>query len=263
MCTGDHARTAVAVARSAGLVDERTAVFLGELHRGVVEWRLSSDASVKLDPHTLRPVGEEHAAYERFELATTGDVLQHLFEAQVPASADSLFHRVLLGAQVLARLTPAQKALIVSELQKCGLYVGACGDGGNDSLMLRCAHVGISLSQVEASVAAPFTYAVPDPSIDVIPRVLCEGRGALATSFCLFQFMALYSTIQFANALLIVFAGSFLSNNMRVCAGRRGLRQRAEKCALRRSSSLPRLARPARPRAGISTRTSLWCSFCR
>ena len=36
------------------------------------------------------------------------------------------------------------------------------------------------------------------------------GRGALVTSFCLFQFMALYSTIQFANALLIVFASSFL-----------------------------------------------------
>ena len=85
-----------------------------------------------------------------------------------------------------------------------------CGDGANDALALRAAHVGISLSQVEASVAAPFTYAVPNPSIEAVPMLLSEGRGALVTSFCLFQFMALYSTIQFANALLIVFATSFL-----------------------------------------------------
>jgi P-type E1-E2 ATPase len=85
------------------------------------------------------------------------------------------------------------------------------GDGANDSMALRAAHVGISLSQVEASVAAPFTSLTPD--ITCVPKVMCEGRGALTTSFCLFQFMCCYSTIQFANALLIVFVGSFLSNN--------------------------------------------------
>ncbi len=122
--------------------------------------------------------------------------------------------RAVLNCAVFARMSPENKAALVEELQGAGLYVGMIGDGANDSMALRVAHVGVSLSQVEASVAAPFTYAVPNPSIDVIPALLCEGRGALATSFCLFQFMALYSTIQFANALLIVFAASFLSNNM-------------------------------------------------
>ena len=110
--------------------------------------------------------------------------------------------RALVNCGVFARMSPEDKGALVEALASLGLYVGMIGDGANDTVALRAAHVGISLSQVEASVAAPFTYAVPDPSIDVIPLVLCEGRGALATSFCLFQFMALYSTIQFANALL-------------------------------------------------------------
>ena len=38
--------------------------------------------------------------------------------------------------------------------------VGMCGDGANDCEALKAAHAGISLSEAEASVAAPFTSAV-------------------------------------------------------------------------------------------------------
>lgn len=63
-------------------------------------------------------------------------------------------------------------------------------------------------------LASPLHYTLPGAGIEAIHLLLCEGRGALTTSYNMFLFMALYSTIQFANALLIVFATSFLSNNM-------------------------------------------------
>jgi len=52
---------------------------------------------------------------------------------------------------------------------------------------LKTVHVGVSLSESEASIAAPFTYA--RPNISCIPILLAEGRSALITSFQLFRYM--------------------------------------------------------------------------
>jgi cation-transporting ATPase 13A2 len=206
-----------------------------------IVFRDADDETSLLDPETLEPLDGSKA--KPYKLALTGAAFAALYARHNEARARVLaasggagaaagagaalssrglpadpsldyFPRVVLNCAVFARMSPDAKAHVVEVLQSTGLYVLMIGDGANDALALRAAHVGISLSQVEASVAAPFTYAVPNPSIEAVPLLLCEGRGALTTSFCLFQFMALYSTIQFANALLIVFADSFLSNNM-------------------------------------------------
>ena len=56
-----------------------------------------------------------------------------------------------------------------------------CGDGANDCAALKKSDVGISLSEAEASIAAPFTSKVND--ISCVVKVLLEGRAALVTSF--------------------------------------------------------------------------------
>ena len=54
-------------------------------------------------------------------------------------------------------MSPDQKAQLIEEYQNIDYIVSMCGDGANDCGALKAAHVGISLSEAEASVAAPFT----------------------------------------------------------------------------------------------------------
>ena len=81
---------------------------------------------------------------------------------------DSTFERVkinnemLVKCQIFARMSPEQKQVVVERLQLLGYCVGFCGDGTNDCGALKAADVGLSLSEAEASVAAPFTSAKKD-----------------------------------------------------------------------------------------------------
>ena len=92
-----------------------------------------------------------------------------------------------------------------------GTYVGMCGDGANDCGALKQADAGISLSEAEASIAAPFTSKVQD--ISCVITLLREGRCALSTTFSAFKFIELYSMIQFFSVTLLYLKGSNLMDN--------------------------------------------------
>ena len=85
-----------------------------------------------------------------------------------------------------------------------------CGDGANDCSALKAADVGLSLSEAEASIAAPFTSQVQD--ISSIIHLLREGRCALFTSFSNFKYIEMYSMVQFTNVILLYTVGSNMSN---------------------------------------------------
>ena len=61
--------------------------------------------------------------------------------------------------------------------------------------------VGVSLSEADASIAAPFTSKTPN--ISCMTTLLREGRCALVTSFQAFKYMAAYSFIQFTSCLVL------------------------------------------------------------
>lgn len=97
------------------------------------------------------------------------------------------YAQMLSRCQIFARMSPDEKNEVVERLQLMGYTVLMCGDGANDCAALKAADVGLSLSEAEASVAAPFTSKTPD--IGCVLEVIKEGRAALVTSFSCFKYM--------------------------------------------------------------------------
>jgi len=108
---------------------------------------------------------------------------------------------MLVKGQIFARMSPDEKHELVEKLQTLDYCVGFCGDGANDCGALKAADVGVSLSEAEASVAAPFTSRSFE--ISCVLQLIREGRAALVTSFSCFKYMALYSAIQFITVSIL------------------------------------------------------------
>ncbi|KAH9285429.1 putative cation-transporting ATPase W08D2.5 [Echinococcus granulosus] len=122
----------------------------------------------------------------------------------------SLIPKLVVKGTVFARFSPEQKSQLVEALQCVGYSVSMCGDGANDCGALKAAHAGIALSQAEASVASPFTSGLQN--ISCVPRLIREGRCALATSFGTFKFMMGYSITQFTSVLILYVVNAALED---------------------------------------------------
>jgi cation-transporting ATPase 13A3/4/5 len=92
---------------------------------------------------------------------------------------------MLIQGKVFARMSPDEKHELVEKLQSIDYCCGFCGDGANDCGALKAADVGISLSEAEASVAAPFTSRIFDIRcvLEVIRYVILSLLDDLR-SFC-------------------------------------------------------------------------------
>ncbi|KAE8215245.1 hypothetical protein CF327_g1466 [Tilletia walkeri] len=219
MVTGDNPQTAVSVARECGMVEESAHVFMPTFVEGssrhpnaVIEWTSLDDDSVHLDSYTLklqedpRNMDMAELDVQDYHLALTGDV----FHWMVDFAPLETLRRMLIKGTIFARMSPDEKHELVERLQVLGYTVGMCGDGANDCGALKAADIGISLSEAEASVAAPFTSRIPD--ISCVIEVIKEGRAALVTSFSCFKYMALYSLIQFTSITILYNLASSLGD---------------------------------------------------
>jgi cation-transporting ATPase 13A2 len=109
--------------------------------------------------------------------------------------------RFMNHASVFARTKPNDKAKIVMAFQHMDRRVSMCGDGANDCAALKQADIGLSLSQAEASISAPFTSQVAN--ISSMVELIKECRAGLATNFSLFNIMAIYSLIQYSTVVIV------------------------------------------------------------
>ncbi|KAJ1676983.1 hypothetical protein EV182_007125, partial [Spiromyces aspiralis] len=186
--------------------------------RVAILWEDFDKYQMVLDPITLRPlvpsgtdlyasmpaIDYELAQSGHYCLAVTGEVFREIIDRYPKSTVDQMLMRGI----VYARMSPDEKAELVEKLQGLKYCTGFCGDGANDCSALKAADVGISLSEAEASVAAPFVSKSTD--IYCVLDVIRDGRAALVTSFSCFKFMALYSLIQFTSVCMMYSYGGGL-----------------------------------------------------
>ncbi|KAL3978996.1 nuclear receptor co-repressor 2 [Sarotherodon galilaeus] len=214
MVTGDNMLTAISVARDCGMIPPQDTVIIADAlppHDGQaakITWRYADkprNASriqeVNISLEDVCHI-DEPKSQELYHFAMNGKSF-----AVIDEHFPDMLQKLVLRGTVFARMAPDQKTQLIETLQGVDYFVGMCGDGANDCGALKRAHGGISLSELEASVASPFTSRTPN--ISCVPNLIREGRAALITSFCVFKFMALYSIIQYISVTLLY---SILSN---------------------------------------------------
>ncbi|MGW4487454.1 HAD-IC family P-type ATPase [Amycolatopsis sp. NPDC004368] len=102
--------------------------------------------------------------------------------AEVDAADDDQLAARIGDVAVFARVSPAQKARIVQQMNGLGRVVAMTGDGANDVPAIRLAHVGIALG----ASATPATreaadLVVTDDRIETITDAIAEGRAMWAS----------------------------------------------------------------------------------
>lgn len=180
MITGDTALTGVYIARQCGMtIQPTTKVLLGDYNKkedriiwvDVDEPDIFNDVNV--DEYLLN---KQHTP---LELAVTGKAFDWLVN-------HDLIRKYLLDIRVFARMTPSGKVQCVKLHMERGI-TAMTGDGGNDCGALRAAHVGIAMSDAEASIVSPFSTSVR--SVKSCVELIRQGRAALATSITGYKYL--------------------------------------------------------------------------
>ncbi|KAJ1967987.1 hypothetical protein IWQ62_001520 [Dispira parvispora] len=181
MITGDTALTGVYISRACGMSPPDNRILLGDVTReNALVWTdVDTDEVVDLNNALLRSKNGEKMDVE---LAVTGKAFQTLI-------SNDTIRQYLLDIRIFARMTPQDKVDCVKLHMERGI-TAMCGDGGNDCGALRAAHVGIALSEAEASIVSPFSTNVR--SIFSCVELLRQGRAALATSFAEYKYLIMY-----------------------------------------------------------------------
>ncbi|KAG9404585.1 hypothetical protein AC1031_004788 [Aphanomyces cochlioides] len=194
--TADNALTAMHVAREISMRLTTCMLYVDVAPDGSLMYQLLPSSTV------LLPVGDLSTLLDLdCCLTVTGSALEIIKQ-----SSSTDLTNLVLKTKIFARIKPQLKTWIVQILMDSEsffvsivlllifrLCVGMTGDGTNDCGALKAAHVGLALSDAEASIVAPFTSR--DKAIQDVVTLIREGRCALTASLPSFKFMVMYPMI--------------------------------------------------------------------
>uniref|UniRef100_A0A674CMZ3 ATPase 13A3 n=1 Tax=Salmo trutta TaxID=8032 RepID=A0A674CMZ3_SALTR len=207
MVTGDNMLTAISVARDCGMIAPHERVIIADatppkdIQPATINWHYTENHTSKdnleisLEDVGHVAYGEQHKQQEQgYHFAMSGRSF-----AVITEHFPDLVQKLALRATIFARMAPDQKTQLVEVLQSVDYTVGMCGDGANDCGALKRAHSGISLSELEASVASPFTSSIAN--ISCVPNLI---------RYCSINQMFFYKALFTSSVVTVLY--SYLNN---------------------------------------------------
>ncbi len=111
------------------------------------------------------------------------------------------------SVSVFAKLSPAQKAMIIAALQSTGHVVGFLGDGINDGPALRTADVGISVDSAVDIAKESADIILLEKSLAVLADGVIEGRKVFGN---ITKYIKMSASSSFGNMFSVIGASAFL-----------------------------------------------------
>ena len=135
------------------------------------------------------------------------DAENMLLGSEIDALTDAQLGRLAAGVTVFAKLSPAQKARIVSVLRERGHSVGFMGDGINDAAAQRAADVGISVDTPGDHAKETAGGVLQEKDLMVLERGVIEGRKIYAN---MIKYIKITASSNFGNMLSVLASSAFL-----------------------------------------------------
>ncbi|SBS73485.1 Magnesium-transporting ATPase, P-type 1 [uncultured Mycobacterium sp.] len=128
--------------------------------------------------------------------------------AQLEELDDAAFESAAQNATIFARISPEQKAKLISVLRHHGRSVGFLGDGVNDALALHAADVGISVDTATDVAKDAADVVLLEKDLGVLASGVAEGRRIFANTI---KYVLMGTSSNFGNMFSAAAASAVLS----------------------------------------------------
>ena len=126
---------------------------------------------------------------------------------EIEAMSDAKLRVIAERRNVFAKLTPAQKARLVTVLREAGHSVGFMGDGINDAAALRVADAGISVDTAVDVAKETASVILLEKDLMVLEDGIIEGRRTYAN---MIKYLKMTASSNFGNMFSVLVASALL-----------------------------------------------------
>jgi Mg2+-importing ATPase len=135
------------------------------------------------------------------------DAQRALLGSELEIMDDDALKKAVEEVNVFAKLSPSQKARIVTALRKDGHTVGFMGDGINDAAAMRAADVGISVDTAVDIAKESANIILLEKDLMVLEEGVIEGRKIYAN---IIKYIKMTASSNFGNMFSVLVASAFL-----------------------------------------------------